>query len=66
MSTQVAWLIYFLLFLNDTVNYVSNFCLPRRQISNGDDAKGKIENGLKTQEPNWMLLNHKDQIENTP
>ena len=48
MSTHVAWLIYFLLFLNDTVNYVSNFRLPCKQISNGVDSKGKIENILKT------------------
>ena len=57
---------YFLLFLNDTVSHVSNFPLPRRQISNEDDAKSIIENKLKTQGLNWNFLKHKDQIENTP
>ena len=36
------------------------------QISNGVNSKGKIENGLKTKRPNWLKLNDKDQIENTP
>ena len=37
----------FLLFLNDIIIYV-----PRRQISNGVDSRGKIDNGLKIQGPN--------------
>ena len=45
---------------------MSVFRLPRRIKINGVDSKGKIENGLKTQGPNWMKLKHWDQIENTP
>ena len=36
------------------------------QISNGVDYRDKIENGSKTQRPNRLKLNDKDQIENTP
>ncbi len=45
---------------------MSIFRLPRRIKTNGVDSRGKINNGLKTQGPNWMILKHKDQIENTP
>ena len=48
------------LFLNEIISHVSNFRLPCRQIPNGVDFKGKIENGLKTQGPNWMKLKHWD------
>ena len=45
---------------------MSAFRLPRRQISNGDDTDGIIENGLKTQRLNWKKLKYRNQIENTP
>ena len=45
---------------------MSVFWLPRRQISNEDDAKGIIENELKIQGLNWKNLKSRDQIENTP
>ena len=54
------------LFLNEIINHVSNFRLPRRQIPNGVDSRSKIENGLKAQGPNWMKLKHWEQIKNIP
>ena len=42
------------------------FYLPHMQIFNEDDAKGIIENWIKTQGLNWKILKFRDQIENTP
>ncbi len=49
VAARVVLLNIFLLYLNDTISHLNNFCLLCKQIFNGDNVKDLIESGLKIQ-----------------